>query len=277
MRICFHVFSGTGNTLKVCKLLAERLEAHDHRTVIRQIRKDAVLSDECDILVIAYPVHAFNAPEPVIRFIRNLPILHSPLPVYLIQTSGEPLSLNRAATVLPERILRKRGYDVKGAFWYVMPYNIIFRHSDGMAVRMWNVVRKRADADASLISGLGRAPLSSGLVGKLVSTVLRIEHPGMYLIGRGFRADENCNGCGLCAKNCPQENIRIIDSHPVFGSDCSGCMNCSFHCPKNVISISILNNWKVNGEYDFSGESASDDSVCRYCRTSYLKYFHRYE
>lgn len=278
MNIGFSVFSGTGNTLKVCIHLADRLEALGHRCSVSPIVKgDANPPVDCDCLVIGYPVHAFNCPRPVIDFIKDMPATEDRIPVYLVQTSGEPLSLNKAAAARPERLLRAKGYDVNGCLWYVMPYNIIFRHSDAMASRMWRVVQVRAGSDAMMISSLSASRLECSPVAGLVSRLLSIEHPGIRLIGRGFRADDRCIGCGLCERRCPQGNIRLVDGHAVFGHDCAGCMGCAFSCPVDAIHISILDSWRVNGRYDFEAASAGDEDVCRYCRGSYLEYFHRYE
>ena len=80
-----------------------------------------------------------------------------------------------------------------------------------------------------------------------------------------------------CARGCPQKNITMANGKPVFGGHCVGCVKCSFGCPEGAIKIGVLNGWRVNGSYDFSGVPATDDEVCRYCRRSYIKYFREAE
>ena len=275
MKIAFYVFSGTGNTLRVCKAMADELETSGNETEIYRIdRKTVYTPSGC--IVIAYPVHAFNTPLPVLRFLKSLPQGEN-TPAYIIQTSGEPLGFNRAACISPIRILRKKGYDVRGTFSYVMPYNIIFRHSDAMAARMWNVVRMRVHSDSQVIASLGKHFWKTGAVEKAVSFILRIEHPATSLIGRGFKAGSQCTGCGKCAARCPEGNIVMRNGRPSFGSECCLCMGCAFSCPSDAVRTSILNAWRVNGQYDFTAECAGDEDIGRYCRSSYLSYFHRYE
>ena len=218
MKIAFYVFSGTGNTLRVCKAMADEIEKSGNETEIYRIdRKTEYTTSGC--IVIAYPVHAFNTPLPVFKFLKSLPHGEN-TPAYIIQTSGEHLGFNRAACISPMRILRKRGYDVRGTFSYVMPYNIIFRHSDAMAARMWNVVRMRIPCDSQVIASLEKHFWKTGTLEKAVSFILRIEHPATPLIGRGFKVSTQCTGCGKCAARCPMGNIVMRNGRPTFGSEC---------------------------------------------------------
>ena len=278
MRAIFLYFTGTGNTLRVCQALCEAWRARGHVGELVSVRADTPLPElgAFDRLIVAFPVHGFNAPAPLLNAIRALPAGEGQK-AYLVRTSGEPLALNDAAALTPCKRLRARGYEPVGDFHYVMPYNIIFRHTDGMASRMWRVVAGRVAADAAQIeSGEGNLP-AVGVFSRAVSFVCRIEHVAMPVVGRGFRATEACVGCGLCEKRCPQGNITMHEGRPVFGKACVACMACSFGCPKDAVRIGVLNGWRVNGTYDFNAPSVADDEVCGYCKKSYLEYYHEQE
>lgn len=276
MKAVFYVFSGTGNTHKVCRAIMREWETAGAECRYTEIAKDSGACDPngFDRVVIGYPVHAFNAPEPVFEFIKKLPVCRGNRPmVYLVKTSGEPLKLNDGSCARVSDLLKKRGYAVSGEYHYVMPYNMIFRHSDGMAARMWRAARLRIPAEAKEMLEGKKSELKKNVFKRAVSFVFRIEHPAMHLIGRGFKVTEACIGCGKCARGCPQKNIVMQGGKPVFGRHCVGCVKCSFGCPADAIKIGLLNGWKVNGAYNFDGEPAADNEVCRYCRRSYLKYF----
>lgn len=279
MKTLIYCFSGTGNTLKACEELKDALNTLGHETDVFRLmpNSEPPAPQGYDRLIVAYPVHAFNAPAPFLKFLKRLPKGNKTLPTYLLRTSGEPLKLNHASGITPKRILRRRGYPVRGEFAYVMPYNIIFRHPDGMAARMRRAMKLQIEDAAKVIAeGTGRR-IKNGPFRRVVSFVLRIEHTAMPLIGRRFRAAEGCTGCGLCERVCPQGNIKIVDGKPKFGKTCAGCMGCAFLCPKDALRISVLNGWRVNGNYTFDGVPATDDEVCNYCHKSYVRYFHSAE
>jgi ferredoxin len=49
-----------------------------------------------------------------------------------------------------------------------------------------------------------------------------------------FWASDNCNGCGICAKICPVENIVFNDGKPVWGDKCEVCLGCIQWCPQKA-------------------------------------------
>ncbi len=279
MKIVCCYFSGTGNTRWACEALLQQLAENGHMTSLFSIRKDTERPDltDCDCLLIGYPVHGFNAPTPVLKFLKSLRKTQKKTPCYLVRTSGEPLKLNNASGITPKRILKRRGYTVYGEFHYVLPYNIIFRHSDGMAARMKLGLELRLPADAQKIALMQRFQVKRGPFCRLVSFVCRVEHTAMPLIGRHFKATETCVGCGKCESVCPQKNIHICDGKPVFGKACVGCMGCVFSCPKDAIHPALFEGWKVNGAYSFDAPPAADGEVCKYCNKAYLRYFHEGE
>ena len=283
MRAVFFVFSGTGNTRKVSEVLAEKWRERGNEADIFPIQAGAEYPDpkDYDVVVVGYPVHAFNAPAAVLKFLKKLPAggdRSNPKPAYLLRTSGEPLKLNNASGISPKRILKRRGYRVLGEFRYVMPYNIIFRHSDGMAARMWQDANVLLEENAGTMSEGGGTVYKNGPYRRLVSFVLRIEHTAMPIIGRTFKAKKKlCAGCGICEKVCPQGNIKMVNGRPKFKGKCVGCMGCAFSCPKDAIRTGVLNAWRVNGAYPFEGVPVKDEEIGRYCRRAYLRYFREIE
>lgn len=59
-----------------------------------------------------------------------------------------------------------------------------------------------------------------------------------WMVARPVLDEEKCIGCGLCAKMCPPESLKIINGKAVFHyPECIRCFCCQEHCPKGAITI----------------------------------------
>lgn len=277
MKTCMiYYFSGTGNTEYACKKLSEELTKLDFEIEMTKIEtlKDRV-SIDYDAIGVAYPVHGFNAPTIIDDFCDMIPDGNGKK-FFIVKTSGEPLTLNDASSMFFIKTLLAKKYEFIGEYHYVMPYNIIFRHSDDMVSLMINTLNTNIVRDARDIAEFKVKEIKYPLNAKIAATLVRIEHPAMKLIGKGFKVDnDKCVACNKCVSNCPTRNISVENGRYKFGNECLGCMRCAFNCPKNAIDIGILNGWKVNGKYDFENVISSENpEIIRYCHNSYVNYFY---
>ena len=265
------VFSGTGNTEKCAVFLRQELLALGAQAELHHIESGVENVQGASALILCYPIHGFNAPNSMLRFCRGLPDGRGD--VWFLKTSGEPLRLNDNSSAELIRILRRKGYSIKGEFHYVMPYNMVFRHSDEMASLMWETAARRIPAAAEqVVSGEGSFPRVL-LSARLMSGICRIEHWFYPRNGRLFRVDPSrCLRCMQCVRDCPTQNIRYENGRFRFGGCCTGCGRCSFRCPADAIHIGLLDFMRVNGRYDFDRDPKCA-VIGRYCRRAYLRYF----
>ncbi len=58
-----------------------------------------------------------------------------------------------------------------------------------------------------------------------------------FVVSRPLLDPELCTGCGLCAKMCPPQSLKIEGAKPKFDlPNCIRCYCCQEHCPKGAIS-----------------------------------------
>lgn len=262
MKIILYYYSGTGNTAKVAALYKKYFNAEVTLYRISKKSHAAPSPEGFDLVGIGYPVHAFNAPEPAVRFVKNLPCV-AYRRTFIFKTSGEGLHVNDCSSYKILKILTKKGYDVLSERHVVMPYNMIYRHSDEMAKQMWIYAQAIVQADCKAIESFARRRVKQPFYKTFYAPVIGwIEQHFAHFHGPMFKVDTNkCVNCGKCAAGCPENNITIKDGKYTFGHDCALCMGCSFNCPQDAISVGVFRFWKVNGSYRLS-ELAADPDIC---------------
>lgn len=292
MKAVLYVFSGTGNTRLIADLYKKYLT--DYETVIFdiEIQKGSASfvpppnPSEFDLIGFGYPIHGFNAPEITVNFCRALPDTDKTKrkKAFIFKSSGEGHSLNNYSSGLIIKILEKKGFDILCERHYVMPYNMIFRHSPEMVKSEYiyadALVRLNCrDLQNGFRENVHFNPLKAWFV-----PLLRIEWIYARLQGPFMKVDmHKCIKCMKCVNNCPLNNISFADEKFKFGTNCSLCVRCSFNCPVCAISIGLLNGWRINGSYRIKQTSADKslrfpffgENLKGLYRLLYYKYFRR--
>lgn len=273
-----YMFSGTGNTKRACDIYKQEFEKNGVNTTIFTLKKgfeNLPNPNEFDCVGFAYPVHGFNAPAIMLDLAKALPSTDKK-EYFVLKTSGEPLEINNVSSIKMNSILKKKGYVAGSEYHYVMPYNMIFRHSDEMSVKMLDTLNNLAPIEAKEVLDGKVHKLSKVPLGALWAWIVRIEQPAMKMNGKHFKVDsQKCIKCGACARNCPVGNIRIDENGKFsFGGDCLMCTRCSFNCPTDAFDIGLLNGWRVNGKYSFkTPKTPQKDKHSWYCKRAYKRYF----
>lgn len=279
MRVAIFYFSGTGNTERVVKKWKEASEGFGVSLDLFKIENDEfdfAKIDEYDKIGFAYPVHAFNAPENVWRYAKRFPVVEKEKKLFLIMVSGEYLSANHSSGKKILHLMKKKNYVLENDYHYIMPYNMIFRHTEKRAAEMYETMVKLVPIDAKEYFLNDERHLTK----KLKATgffiwMLRIEQWFSGWNGKLFRINKKkCIKCMKCVNSCPVKNIEYVDGKFKFHNRCLMCTRCSFSCPTDAFSIGLLNGWRVNKPYSFkTPEEVEKDKHPRYCKKSYIRYF----
>lgn len=229
-------YSGTGCALLVAETLADAFAQSGCTAHVRRLAAwEPQDIPPHDLLVLVYAVHAFNAPEPIYRWLERAPRGEGRSAAVLSVSGGGEVSPNTACRRGCLRRLRRLGYDPSYERMIVMPSNWIVATSEPLAVKLLDVLPQRLARIAGDLLGGVRRRTQPPLLDRAVSTMGLLEQSGTRMFGRALRAGDTCTGCGLCARQCPAGNIALREGRPVFGNRCNLCLACAYGCPARAI------------------------------------------
>ena len=231
--------SGTGNTKHCIEKLLSFIDK-DAKTVAMEDREAVKCVKSNSRIVIAYPTQFSNAPVMVRDFIKNNAEIWNGKEVFCLVTMG---MFSGDGAGCSARILRKYGAKVIGGLHVRMPDSVLDNKLlKNSTIQNGQIVAK-ADSKIEAVSqeilkgkyphnGLGLFPHIVGLLGQRLWFYGKTRNYTDKL-----KISSECNGCGICSKNCPMENITITDGKAVASDKCTMCYRCIKNCPKKAITL----------------------------------------
>ncbi|MFP4681571.1 MAG: EFR1 family ferrodoxin [Chitinispirillaceae bacterium] len=238
-------FSGTGNTLKIAKDLADQL---DNAQLVRISYEMEFDQTGCDAAGIAYPVYCFGLPNIVMNFLSKVKFSDTAYIFGLASYGGLLASSGR----LLKSTLKKRGYTLNAGFAINMPGNATTVYDvpkAGKREAMYSKESSRIAQIASVVKNRESCGIDAnlGLLGRLASAAAGSMMSKMNESDKSFFVDESCNGCSICENVCPVGNIKMVNGKPQWQHGCEGCMACFHWCPN--ASIQGSKKTKERGRY----------------------------
>ena len=239
-------FSATGNSRHIAKMIAGK--TGDKYADITEFVKNEFYNfvfDKKENIGFVFPVYNFGLPITLCRFLENLNINMSGNYVFTVATFG---GFSGGASKIIKKKLLKNNIEVNAQYSVRMPdtWTPVYDLSDKNKVAKRN---KKADKTTEIIIkkiskkkngnfDFRRIPLSDFFY-KDYESLRRTS---------SLSVEENCIGCGLCAKNCPEDAIEIQNSRPVWVKDkCAMCLGCLHRCPQ--FAIQRGGNTKKHSQY----------------------------
>ena len=78
-----------------------------------------------DYLIISYPIYAFNAPKPIIDYVKKIGKAEKDIKCLILKNSGEHLFWNNSSSLQIFRMLRRRNIKFISEYHYLMPYSFM--------------------------------------------------------------------------------------------------------------------------------------------------------
>jgi ferredoxin len=250
-----YYMSGTGNTFRAANWMAEEAGRLGVSAEVAGIGEGVPRAENPSaehLTGLMMPTHGFTAPWRMIWFALRLTrgkgahafvaACRGSLKIGRVQVPG----LEGTACYLIALILALKGYRVRGVAAFDMPANWLQVHpglSPATARYMASRARPKAERFIrDIISGerrFGAVTLACLFLGLLLFPAsLGYLFFARFFLPKIFFADNRCNGCGLCARECPFRAIRmwgVKRPRPYWTFRCESCMKCMAHCPTEAI------------------------------------------
>lgn len=246
-----YFISGTGNAKASSYWIADEAQKRGLKTSVQQIDRLENIEmpdlESSPLIGFAFPTHGFNAAPLMLKFIAGFPGGMGK-EVFLLNTrAGMKLyklfipGLSGVALLLPAFMLWLKGYRCIGFRPVDLPSNWISLHPglrkkviDSIFCRCEKIVRKFT---LKILSGkVVYRGLFSIPVDLLISPIsLAYYAGGRFFLAKTFVANNKCNNCGICIKDCPTSSIRLVNNRPYWKLSCESCMRCLNRCPHKAI------------------------------------------
>ena len=247
-------YSGCGNSRFVADTLAHGLNDDNMVFIPEAARMGTTLEfGPDDVLGIVFPVYSWSVPKLVSEFLHTAPIKGKPAYIFAAVTCGDETGLTVKHLM---KDLAKQDLTLDAFFSFQMPETYI--NLPGFKLDTpENAQRKISAAESSLPETVklirqrakGNFDRLKGGSAFLKSNILKPLFYALLITDRKFRVSDDCIGCGICAKNCPLQNITIENGRPRWNGHCTNCMSCYHRCPKNAINFGTATQGK--GQYHY--------------------------
>lgn len=246
-----YYFSGTGNSLKVARDVAALMEDTE---VIRIDANSMIKADSTNYSTIGvvFPVYYYGLPKMVKEFIGGLE-LNLGTYIFSIATCGGSVG---AALGQLETLLENKGLSLSASYKVKMPDNFQIMYSPPPLEKQNRFFNEQEDTVVSIAKDV-KQQITTGLADE--GRIKRYFGNSLYKIfkpntlDKNFWTDDKCNGCGICTKVCPANNISICQERPSWRKKCELCLACMHWCPqisiqykKGTIKRSRYHHPKVN-------------------------------
>lgn len=231
MKKTIYYFTGTGNSLHIARKLAEGLENCSVKKITESINDKL---EEHDIIGVVCPNYSYDVPHIVADFFKKLKreVKYNYLFV-TVSTGGE---FGYVSQHIQKRL---KNANLKSIFQHYMPFNYLpFGDvpDEETQQQMFKTLETELKASINIINRREskiedrKTPAS-----KKMKLMFSMAYPLIPQLDRMFKLTEECNGCELCKKICPVDNITIEKEVPKWNHKCQQCYACVHWCPKKAI------------------------------------------
>ncbi|MGM9531698.1 EFR1 family ferrodoxin [Intestinibacter sp.] len=240
-------FTGTGNTLHVAKKIALGISDNIEDTTLLRITANMKNIDfsKYDRIGIFSPAYMGGLPLMVKEFLEKVNIPNEAY-VYSVVTCG---GMEAATLSQIKKILSEKGNTVSASFTFTYPSNNQTSYAPSTEEQSREIIKKtncEIEKAIDIIKLKQKNSYKSNPVMEMLAKAAGATFKPRTS-DKEFWVEDTCTSCGLCAKVCPADNIKLIDGSPQWQHHCERCTACLQLCPKQAIQFK--ENTKKWGRY----------------------------
>lgn len=269
-----YFFTGTGNSLAVARDIAKKTNGK-LIPISAVINRQSIKTDTNSIGIVfpAYDAQLYGIPLIVEKFIKKLEDIGSKY-IFAVCTCGGLENVNGLPTLRNlGKLIKSMGGKLSAEFSIKLPMNTMdYSHIpfpiDQNRETMFKNCKNKIEAICQCITSRKKSKykITKSLLNWLMTPMYLMLHK-VYLIelkkyskepkntslkfyelmpltDKSIYVDEKCNGCIICVKVCPVQNIKMIENKPVWQHHCELCLACAEWCPKKAIHHC----WRAEGK-----------------------------
>lgn len=227
-----YYFTGTGNGLQIANDLSAGLgECRIHK--VTEYSGEKIVGNTLGII---FPVYNWGLPLIICDFLRKLDVSDDTF-IYAIANYG---GLPGKALDQCKDILKENGLKLSAGFLINMPGNYIL----GYGAKSKEIQDKLFAKEGKKIIYISdcvkskkecRIEKSHTVIDRVCSNYFYKHINEFHEADQYYTIDNNCTGCGLCAKRCPVNNITMVYDKPNWNHHCELCVACIQSCPNKAI------------------------------------------
>ncbi len=275
MSIEVYYFSGTGNSLAVARDVARKVHAHliSISSVLGN-GKINTAAEAIGIIFPVYYSEFGGLPLIIRRFIRMLDDVHSKYIFAVCLHDGKPgKTIKNLADVIrsrggvlaagflvkiniPTSISDKLKHILFHTDMNAVDSTLEYKNKSQMQMNLWKLKlqligawvnareTERIESRGTLLDLLF-APLIPLLQKMHFSRLKKLSKSSkssnrsfmelIHLADKSFITTNKCNGCGICSRVCPVNNIEMVNNQPLWQHHCENCLACFNWCPQGAI------------------------------------------
>ncbi|MCX7772512.1 MAG: EFR1 family ferrodoxin [Clostridia bacterium] len=253
----FYVYSGTGNTYRVARIMEQHAKEKGMDTRLHMIDTKAspekVRTGSDTMIGLLAPTIGTVQPVSFMQFIIRLPKGNGTR-AFLAATGAwtriGPLFVPGYVGVtlyIAALLMLIKGYRVVGVGGFGMAHNwtsFIPPYPKKLEGRIDKEIHAavRPFTDRVYSGQKAFTRVLDALIGipllPLSMVFVLLAH---FMLAKSMLASFKCNGCGACARNCPRKAIKMLGSpkRPYWTFRCEQCMRCVGFCPQKAVEGNI--------------------------------------